>query len=204
MPTAPRLSIKDQTARLREDAILVAVNALLAEKGFDLMTVDEVASYVGMSKASLYKHFPSKDALAAAALVRLLDETLAVIAAQPPAAAPLAKLRAVLRWALGLRIAGRMPLLPSTRSSLREALAHDKRYMDRLMEVSDKMGAWIDEAQRKRAVEPGLPSEFVLYTVFARTCDPVLDFMRLSGQHTDDEVIELMLRACFDGLCTRA
>ncbi|MFM2446745.1 MAG: hypothetical protein RI936_1192, partial [Pseudomonadota bacterium] len=43
MPTAPRLSIKDQTARLREDAILVAVNALLAEKGFDLMTVDEVA-----------------------------------------------------------------------------------------------------------------------------------------------------------------
>ena len=26
----------------------------------------------------------------------------------------------------------------------------------------------------------------------------------MGKEHTDDEVIELMLRACFDGLCTRA
>ncbi|MCX7243054.1 MAG: helix-turn-helix domain containing protein, partial [Polaromonas sp.] len=56
----------------REDAIVEAVNSLLAEKGFDLMTVDEVAAKVGIAKASLYKHFPSKEDLAAAAMVRLL------------------------------------------------------------------------------------------------------------------------------------
>ena len=51
---------------MREDAIIASVNRLLAEKGFDLMTVDEVAADVGIAKASLYKHFASKEALAAA------------------------------------------------------------------------------------------------------------------------------------------
>jgi TetR/AcrR family transcriptional regulator of autoinduction and epiphytic fitness len=59
--------------RVREDAIISSVNRLLADKGFDLMTVDEVAADVGIAKASLYKHFASKEALAAAAMVRVLE-----------------------------------------------------------------------------------------------------------------------------------
>ena len=35
-----RLNLKEQQQRLREDVILQAVNTLLAEKGYDLMTVD--------------------------------------------------------------------------------------------------------------------------------------------------------------------
>jgi len=34
------------------------------------MTVDEVAADVGIAKTSLYKHFESKEELAAAAMVR--------------------------------------------------------------------------------------------------------------------------------------
>ena len=67
-----RSSFKAQMLQAREDAIVQAVNRLLAEKGFDLMTVDEVAAEVGIAKASLYKHFPSKEDLAAAAMVRVL------------------------------------------------------------------------------------------------------------------------------------
>ena len=43
----------------RESAIIETVNRLLAEKGFEAMTVDEVAAEVGIAKASLYKHFSS-------------------------------------------------------------------------------------------------------------------------------------------------
>ena len=74
-----RLSFKEQVLRAREDAIVASVNRLLADKGFDLMTVDEVAADVGIAKASLYKHFPSKEALAAAAMVRLMERTQAVV-----------------------------------------------------------------------------------------------------------------------------
>ncbi|MEW6099874.1 MAG: helix-turn-helix domain-containing protein, partial [Pseudomonadota bacterium] len=72
-----RLSFREQMLRAREDAILAAVNRLLAEKGFDVMTVDEVAAEVGIAKASLYKHFTSKEELAAAAMIRVLDRALA-------------------------------------------------------------------------------------------------------------------------------
>ncbi|HYR26808.1 MAG TPA: helix-turn-helix domain-containing protein, partial [Aquabacterium sp.] len=54
-----RISYKEQVQRLREDAIVEAVNRLLASKGYDSMTVDEVASEAGMAKASVYKHFAS-------------------------------------------------------------------------------------------------------------------------------------------------
>jgi len=67
MGTVARLSFKEQMLAAREEAIIQSVNRLLAEKGFEAMTVDEVASAVGIAKASLYKHFPSKEDLAAAA-----------------------------------------------------------------------------------------------------------------------------------------
>ena len=58
-----RLSFRQKVHLAREDAIVGTVKRLLAEKGFDLMTVDEVAAEVGIAKASLYKHFPSKEDL---------------------------------------------------------------------------------------------------------------------------------------------
>ena len=78
-----RPTLREQQLKLREDVILREVNLLLAEKGYDLMTVDEVAARVGIAKPSLYKHFESKEALAAAAMVRLLERTRDAIKAQP-------------------------------------------------------------------------------------------------------------------------
>ena len=58
-----KLRFKDQTFKLRENAILDATTKLLAAKGFDLITMDDVADEVGLSKPSLYKHFKSKEDL---------------------------------------------------------------------------------------------------------------------------------------------
>jgi TetR/AcrR family transcriptional regulator of autoinduction and epiphytic fitness len=198
-----RLSLKEQQLRLREDVILQAVNGLLAEKGFDLMTVDEVAAVVGIAKASLYKHFESKEALAAAAMVRLLDRTLDVIVAQPDAMAPVDKLKAVVNWAVAEHLRGQMPSLPSTRSTLRDALVRNKSYIDRLIEVSDRLGAWIELAQGRGEISAALPPEVVLYTLYARACDPVSDYLKLSGNYRDEEIVALVTTTCFSGLCAR-
>jgi TetR/AcrR family transcriptional regulator of autoinduction and epiphytic fitness len=198
-----KLSLKEQQRRLREEAILTAVNALLAEKGYDAMTVDEVAAYIGIAKTSLYKHFESKESLAAAAMVRLLERTKEVVSAQPAAAAPSEKLSAVLRWALAEQLAGRMPKLPSTSGSLREALLKDERYVARLMEVSDALGGWIEQGQANGEITRDLPAEVVLYTLYARTCDPVADVLKGSGNYSDPQIIEFMHAAAFGGLAAR-
>jgi len=198
-----RPTLREQQLKLREDVILREVNALLAEKGYDLMTVDEVAARVGIAKPSLYKHFESKEALAAAALVRLLERTRDAIEAQPAPAPALDKLKGVVRWALREHLDGRMPSLPSTSPALRESLARHPGYVDVLIEVSERLGAWIEEAQRVKAIAPRLPPEVVLYTVFALACDPVSDYLKLSGSYTDDEIVELVTATCFDGLAGR-
>ena len=198
-----RPTLREQQLKLREDVILREVNSLLAEKGYDLMTVDEVAARVGIAKPSLYMHFESKEALAAAALVRLLERTRDAIAAQPARAPALDKLKGVVRWALREHLDGRMPSLPSTRSALRESLVRHPGYVDLLIEVSDRLGAWIEEAQRGKAIAPRLPPEVVLYTLFARACDPVSDYLKLSGTYTDEEIVELVTATCFDGLAAR-
>jgi TetR/AcrR family transcriptional regulator, regulator of autoinduction and epiphytic fitness len=197
-----RLSFREQVLRVREDAIVAAVNRLLADKGFDLMTVDEVAADVGIAKASLYKHFASKEALAAAAMVRLLQRTLAVVdeQAQIVGARAVQRLQAVVRWALQVQLAGEMPSLPSQNSSLRAELFGHREYLDLLMQVSEHLGAWIVQAQTEGDIDPGLPPEVVLYSVFARACDPVPGFLKVSGQHTDAQIVSWVMDTFFRGL----
>ena len=66
----PKVSFKEQMHQAREDAILQSACRLLGEKDFDAMTMDDVANAVGIAKASLYKHFCSKEELCSAAMVR--------------------------------------------------------------------------------------------------------------------------------------
>ncbi|MFO1244764.1 MAG: TetR/AcrR family transcriptional regulator [Ramlibacter sp.] len=199
-----KVSFKEQMLQAREDAIVRTVNRLLAEKGFDAMTVDEVAAAVGIAKASLYKHFPSKEDLAAAAMVRVMrraQEFLRTVAAE---LSPLDKLRCVARWTMEVQLAGEMPSLPSQNSSLRAALMGNREYIDGLMEISDQLGAWIEAAQKEGTLNPALPPIAVLYTLYARACDPVLEFLKTGGQHTDAQIVELVMSTCFDGLNARA
>jgi AcrR family transcriptional regulator len=197
-----KVSFRERVLQAREDAILESVNRLLAEKGFDLMTVDEVAADVGIAKASLYKHFTSKEELAAAAMVRVLDRALELLASvDAPATQPaIERLKAVARWTMQVQLAGEMPSLPAQNSTLRHALAHNRDYLNRLMEVSEKLGGWITEAQRAGDLNPALPAEVALYTLFARACDPVLGVLKAGGQFSDERIIEMLLSTCFDGL----
>jgi TetR/AcrR family transcriptional regulator of autoinduction and epiphytic fitness len=198
-----RVSIKEQMQRVREDAIVDAVNQLLATKGYELMTVDEVAAEAGLAKASLYKLFTSKEELAAAAMVRVLERALAqadALEQQQPDASARERLEAMVRWTLQVQLAGEMPTLPAQNSRLVAALKGHRAYMDRLFELSDRLGGWIVEAQKRGGLNPKLPSELVLFTMFARACDPVLGMLKASGQYSDEQLVELLLATTFNGL----
>jgi AcrR family transcriptional regulator len=201
--SAPKKSFKVQMLAAREIAIIQSVNRLLAEKGFDAMTVDEVAAEVGIAKASLYKHFTSKEELACAAMVTAMRRAQEVIQSTEASLPPLDKIKAVTRWTMTLKLQGLMPSLPSQNSSLRATLMGSKDYMDGLMEVSDALGGWIDEAQAQGQINKALPAVAVLYTLFARACDPVLEFLKMGEQHTDEQILDLVMSTCFDGLNAR-
>jgi len=197
-----RPSYRERVLQLREDAIVDAVNRLLATKGYDLMTV---AAESGIAKASLYRHFTSKEELAAAAMVRALDRALALVAQLRAAAeaAPLDRLKAVVGWAIRCQLDGEMPVLPSQNSSLTESLKCNEAYMDRLVDLSSRLGTWITEAQTGGHLSDRLPADLVLYTLFARACDPVVGLLKASGQYADAQIVDWITSATFDGLRPR-
>jgi hypothetical protein len=102
-----------------------------------------------------------------------------------------------------VHLAGEMPLLPSENSSLRATLMGHTAYLDALTQVSDQLGEWIIQAQADGAINPAIPPTVVLYTLFARACDPVLGFMKATGQYSTEAIVEQVLMTCFDGLHTR-
>jgi len=199
-----KLSFKQQQLKFRENAILDAVNRLLAQKGFDLMTMDEVAADVGIAKASLYKHFDSKETLAAASMTRLLEDAIKIVESMPARMTAIDQLKATVRWAIRLHLGGTMPLLPSTRSTIQQALLSYPPYINKLGELTEKLGVLIWQAQEAGTLSPSLPGEVILYTIFARSCDPVADFLKMGGAFSDEDIVELLIHTTFQGMTGRS
>jgi AcrR family transcriptional regulator len=202
-PAPAKVSFKEQMHQARERAILQSACDLLGEKSFDAMTMDDVAGKVGIAKASLYKHFGSKEELCSAAMVEVLSAAQAYLKSLDGSLSALDKLQAAVRWSLERLLAQEMPLLPSRNSTLRAVLMANRSYADGVIEVSDLMGEWITQAQEQGVIDADLPPIVVLYTLYARACDPVVGFLKDSTLYRDEEIVDLVLRTCFEGLRAR-
>ncbi|MFP6812228.1 MAG: helix-turn-helix domain-containing protein [Moraxella sp.] len=196
-----KLTFKQRMMLERESLIIETVNHLLATKGYDAMTVDEIADTVGIAKASLYRHFPSKEALGMAALVDIMHKALEVInQLNATDQTAIDKLKALTQWAMRLKLAQKMPNLPSENSQLRELLIANDDYTNNLVMLSDSIGEWIEQAQAEGKLQSNIPGLAILYTLYAKACDPVLGFLRSSQLYDDDEIIAIVTRTCFEGL----
>lgn len=196
-------SFRDQQFLLREEAILKAANSLLATKGYELMAMDDIAQTVGIAKGSLYKHFDSKEALAAAAMTRLLRRIESQLNKQNSQVAAIDQLKALLTWALEERAAGRLPLLPSTNQSIQQALLANRAYLSALEDVGNRLAELVQQAMEEGALRGDLPVPVMLYAIYARSCDPSFEFLRAAGVWGDEEIIQLMVTSCFDGIATK-
>ena len=132
-------SFKEQVFKVHEDVIVAVVNRLLSDNGFDLMTVDEVAVEVGIGKASLYKHFASKEPrpFRSCSKARSHAAKLAADAALDD----FDRLVSMARWAVRRQIDGEMPALPAQSPTLCEAMGRNAVDMERLVQLSDRLGS---------------------------------------------------------------
>jgi AcrR family transcriptional regulator len=199
MSIFPKLSFKNQAFKLRENAILDAATAVLSSKGYDLMTMDDVAGAVGISKPSLYKHFKSKEELVGEALIRLLDGALDYVAGIDAALDPVQKLKVLLEWALRVRLEGGLPFLPSTSNHVREMLMRNLKYMLRIRKLNRQLEAMVQQAQRDGLLDADLPSDVILFSYYARTCDPAVEYLQKFSKMSTDDIVRHMLRVSFDG-----
>ncbi len=153
---------QERQRRLREDAVLEAAAELLAERGYASTSMDGIAGSVGISKPTLYQHFPSKDAVATAVLLRRLARAAAdleraesAVAAGVPARAALER---VLRDLLARR-AGR----GATRGGVARALLEGAPALAAARaDVWARIGALVDRAKREGECRDDVPTPLIL------------------------------------------
>ncbi|WP_373992016.1 TetR/AcrR family transcriptional regulator [Duganella sp. BuS-21] len=203
MSIFPKLSFKNQAFKLREHAILDAATAVLSTKGYDLMTMDDVAGAVGISKPSLYKHFKSKEDLVGEALIRLLDGALDYVAAIDPTLGPVEKLSALLEWALRVRLDGGLPFLPSTSPHVREMLMRNLKYMMKVLKLNRQLEALVKQGQEQGRLNRALPTDVILFSYYARTCDPAVEYLQTFSKMTTEDIVRHMLKVSFVGFSAK-
>jgi AcrR family transcriptional regulator len=84
--------LRERKKRQTRQAIAAAAMRLFAERGFEAVTVNEIADEAGVAKVTLFAYFPTKESLV---LHAVADDDLAkVVADRSPGQSPLDALRA--------------------------------------------------------------------------------------------------------------
>jgi AcrR family transcriptional regulator len=153
----PKASLRSRKRQFIRDAIFDAAIEIFSAKGFDETTIDDVARAAGVSRASFFRYFASKDDLLAQNVMNYGRALTDAIKACPPSFTPIQTMHEVV-----LAVARQRVTHPRTRQvidiSLRSASAMQAQ-SSRMIEVEESVAIALAErlgSQSKDDLEPRL------------------------------------------------
>jgi len=151
---APRLTDR------KRHAILTAAAAQFRANGFDATSMDKIALEAGVSKRTVYNHFPSKEELFAETIVQLFGSSAALLELPYRSDVGLREqLTELLR--LKMRMLEERDFLDLARVAISEAIHAPERALPvfaRLNEREEGVTSWIRAAQADGRLKPGDPA----------------------------------------------
>src|SRR5689334_7261793 len=82
--TRPRRAPKQQRAEDTLEVLVAATERVLARRGFHAATTNEIAEVAGVAIGTLYRWFPTKEALVGVVVHRMWESELNVVVAHAP------------------------------------------------------------------------------------------------------------------------
>lgn len=150
-------SLRIRKHQFVRDAIFDSAIELFEVKGFDETTVEEIAQAAGVSRASFFRYFSSKDDLLARNVIKYGDALTAAIKTSPPSSTPLEIMRKTV-LAVAKETANSRHARQVIDISLRSAAAR-QAHMSRMVEVESKVATAFAErvgSLSKDEIEPRL------------------------------------------------
>lgn len=182
--------------RARKEAILEECTRLLSERGYDAMTLDQVADAAGMAKAVLYKHFKGKEDLCCEVMIRGVERAESFLNGLPARMVAHQRLQAFVRWALQAQLNSDAPLMAERKSEIRFALKASEPYQTALQRLCERLDAWIGEAQERGQIHAGWPLLVVRHMLLTRAVDPMVDALLDTQAMDHEEVLDWCVKAC--------
>jgi AcrR family transcriptional regulator len=200
--TSLTTSLRDRQRQMREEAILETAYQLLAEKGIQGMTMDELAARVGIAKGSLYQHFRSKEQLLGVALVSFMDQISEYIDGLPSAQPAIERLKQTYRRALHLRFQKGFPDIFNAKSLIRESLNGQPVYVAAASRLFKALTGLVDTAKKQGDVLQDIPTEVLVYAAIGRVRDPELDPLIADGRIQPEALVDMLVQMFLGGVVT--
>ncbi|MES1227948.1 MAG: TetR/AcrR family transcriptional regulator, partial [Armatimonadota bacterium] len=191
-----RLSLKERQRLLREDAIRDGAMELLSSKGFSTMTMDDVANIVGISKATLYQHFPSKNELVIHVAIRKIDRAYEQMRSIDPNLPAGERLRILIENLIAFRFGhkGHGSRFVESFVDIFQMLKQSHPFREKERRNAELITQFVQAAEKEGALGPGLSPFVVVRSIIGlmRYCE--FDQEINEGKVTIQEISDTVAR----------
>jgi AcrR family transcriptional regulator len=173
---------------------------VFAQRGFDAASMDDVARAAGISKAAIYHHVTSKEALLERGLQRALGVLFEVLD-EPASLSGRAvdRLRHIVRRVAELAVAVLPELTVLVR--VRGNSATERAAIERRRAFDAAVAAVVREAQAAGDVAPAFDAALVTRLIFGM-CNSIVEWYRPGGAISQAELADAVSALVFAGLLT--
>jgi TetR/AcrR family fatty acid metabolism transcriptional regulator len=200
----PPISLKEKQRREREALIIQAAEEVLQEKGYYETSMEEIATRVGIAKATIYTHFPGKEELVMAIFQRnmqaFLDGIDAVIAAEPT---PRAKLEALLQFMYTGLYSKQARLLSSIYNGkdMKRMIVEKGGCMSDLWEnLVSRVTRLLEEGKAAGELNPSIPTKAMLFSFFSLFSPKAYEHLLLGDDFTHEDLVKQLRSIYFNGI----
>ena len=190
-------SLREQQRQRRTDAILDAARELTLETGYEALTMDALAARAGVTKPTLYAHFPNKEAIAVASIVSNIRRGQAGLAQLDPSLSPLAKLEKYFRWALVGKFVERKIAFGGAPVAVIRA---NPEYQTVFQEMMQSLSAIFEAGKACGEIAPDLDTRTALQVFASVLRDTEYDELIHSGAVDSDALVETLTKILIGGL----
>ncbi len=201
-----RAPLKERQWQLREETILDTAHDQMTTRGVQAMTMDDVANEVGISKATLYLHFKSKEDLIVSVINRKIREFVDLIQGLDPALPTLVKLTQTVTWIIAKRFGkNSVSMLEPDCALMSDAtilayLQTHPDYRQHAKILTNVLTVLLDAAKAEGYIPPLFSTSFMAQLLLSCLCDASYEIMLREGQCTLDD----MARTLVGMLCCSA
>jgi AcrR family transcriptional regulator len=177
---------------IREEAILAATAELVGQVGYDAMSTEDVAARVGISKRTLYDHFPSKELLVVRVVTSGMEKVVRAFDAVDPSLSAMDRITEALRIAVRRRLS----LWAWGQPLPRSIVERHEDYIRIRRQAGARLGAWLEEGKRQGTIVLDLPTPLLVRLLmqwFSTDLSGVVQVARLPEADVVEAIVRIML-----------
>jgi TetR/AcrR family fatty acid metabolism transcriptional regulator len=199
----PQQQLKKRLRELRATMILDVAEEILAERGYYETSMDEIAARAGVSKGTLYQHFPRKEDLVSA----LFERGLALFVQKFQSAADTvlparARLEQILLYVYHEQRGRHAQLLQllSQQAEIRNSLKAQDGSLHRYLEqCASSIRAILEDGKAQGEFDPTLSTELMVLTFMHMLVLSKRELLFVQEQLSPEELVRQIGQLLFDG-----